>query len=176
LQRPPDSPHVAFFPHRKINLRGLRATATGRKANFSPTANRSLLAKNDCCLPHAGSPSNCKIVLCGLRTTTNYAVRHPYSPTSSSLLLRGGKVKKTNKPTKQKHKHWKTPTRPPRGWEELSLWEIEAKYGLPSADRNNKATLLFTGPFRIVKSSEKDLIPLVLKLQDAKYRGLAAGA
>jgi hypothetical protein len=49
-------------------------------------------------------------------------------------------------------------------------WEIEAKDGLPSADRNNKATLLLTGPFRTAKSSAKDLTPLVLKLQYAKYR------
>jgi hypothetical protein len=48
-------------------------------------------------------------------------------------------------------------------------WEIEAKYGLPSADRNNKATLLLTGPFCTAKSSAKDLTPLVLKLQYAKY-------
>ena len=48
-------------------------------------------------------------------------------------------------------------------------WEIEAKDGLPSADRNNKATLLLTGPFRTAKSSAKDLTPLVLKLQYAKY-------
>lgn len=47
--------------------------------------------------------------------------------------------------------------------------EIEAKEGLPSADRNNKATLLLTGPFRTSKSSAKDLTPLVLKLQFAKY-------
>lgn len=47
--------------------------------------------------------------------------------------------------------------------------EIEAKDGLPSADRNNKATLLLTGPFRTAKSSAKDLTPLVLKLQYAKY-------
>jgi hypothetical protein len=50
------------------------------------------------------------------------------------------------------------------------VWEIEAKSGLPSADRNNKATLLLTGPFRTAKSSAKDLTPLVLKLQYAKYR------
>ncbi|KAJ4242988.1 hypothetical protein NW762_014845, partial [Fusarium torreyae] len=48
--------------------------------------------------------------------------------------------------------------------------EIEAKDGLPSADRNNKATLLLTGPFRTAKSSAKDLTPLVLKLQYAKYQ------
>ena len=45
------------------------------------------------------------------------------------------------------------------------------KDGLPSADRNNKATLLLTGPFRTAKSSAKDLTPLVLKLQYAKYHG-----
>ena len=49
-------------------------------------------------------------------------------------------------------------------------WEIEAKKGLPSADRNNKATLLLTGPFRTAKSSAKDLIPRVPKLQYANYR------
>jgi hypothetical protein len=47
--------------------------------------------------------------------------------------------------------------------------EIEVKNGLPSADRNNKATLLLTGPFHTAKSSAKDLTPLVLKLQYAKY-------
>jgi hypothetical protein len=52
-----------------------------------------------------------------------------------------------------------------------NIGEIEAKDGLPSADRNNKATLLLTGPFRTAKSSAKDLTPLVLKLQCAKYRG-----
>ncbi|KAI1769728.1 hypothetical protein F4818DRAFT_435407, partial [Hypoxylon cercidicola] len=43
------------------------------------------------------------------------------------------------------------------------------KKGLPSADRNNKATLLLTGPFCTAKSSAKDLIPRVFKLQYAKY-------
>ena len=52
---------------------------------------------------------------------------------------------------------------------EPNIGEIEAKDGLPSADRNNKATLLLTGPFRTAKSSAKDLTPLVLKLQYAKY-------
>lgn len=52
---------------------------------------------------------------------------------------------------------------------ESVVGEIEAKDGLPSADRNNKATLLLTGPFRTAKSSAKDLTPLVLKLQYAKY-------
>ncbi|PSE05552.1 hypothetical protein C7G91_18715, partial [Acinetobacter nosocomialis] len=32
------------------------------------------------------------------------------------------------------------------------------------------ATLLLTGPFRTAKSSAKDLIPRVLKLQYAKYQ------
>ena len=50
------------------------------------------------------------------------------------------------------------------------IGEIEAKDGLPSADRNNKATLLLTGPFRTAKSSAKDLTPLVLKLQYEKYQ------
>ena len=49
------------------------------------------------------------------------------------------------------------------------IGEIEAKDGLPSADRNNKATLLLTGPFRTAKSSAKDLTPLVSKLQYANY-------
>jgi hypothetical protein len=49
-------------------------------------------------------------------------------------------------------------------------WEIEAKKGLPSADRNDKATLLLTGPFRTAKSSAKDLIPHVSKLQYANSR------
>ena len=47
--------------------------------------------------------------------------------------------------------------------------QIKARNGLASADRNNKATLLLTGPFRTAKSSAKDLTPLVLKLQYAKY-------
>src|SRR4029434_8643697 len=50
------------------------------------------------------------------------------------------------------------------------IGEIEAKDGLPSADRNNKATLLLAGPFRTTKSSAKDLIPRVPKLQYANYR------
>ena len=45
--------------------------------------------------------------------------------------------------------------------EQCKVWEIEAKEGLPSADRNNKATLLLTGPFRTAKSSAKDLTPRV---------------
>ncbi|KAM0469035.1 hypothetical protein ACHAPX_010606 [Trichoderma viride] len=68
--------------------------------------------------------------------------------------------------------HQRTPTRPPEGG---CVGEIEAKYGLPSADRNNKATLLLTGPFRTAKSSAKDLTPLVLKLQYAKYRSPLRG-
>ena len=49
-------------------------------------------------------------------------------------------------------------------------WEIEAKDGLPSADRNNKATLLLTGPFRTTKSSAKDSSPRASKLQFANHR------
>ncbi|KAH8754381.1 hypothetical protein F5883DRAFT_431400, partial [Diaporthe sp. PMI_573] len=45
-----------------------------------------------------------------------------------------------------------------------------AKDGLPSADRNNKATLLLTGSFRTAKSSAKDLTPHVFKLQYANYQ------
>ena len=45
------------------------------------------------------------------------------------------------------------------------------KRGLASADRNNKATLLLTGPFRTAKSSAKDLIPRESKLQYAKQGG-----
>jgi hypothetical protein len=52
--------------------------------------------------------------------------------------------------------------------------EIEAKEGLPSADRNNKATLLLTGPFRTAKSSAKDLIPRAFKLQFANYHRTAS--
>ncbi|KAG6313443.1 hypothetical protein E4U22_000955 [Claviceps purpurea] len=64
--------------------------------------------------------------------------------------------------------HLISPSTPPFSWRP-GRWEIEAKDGLPSADRNNKATLLLTGPFRTAKSSAKDLTPLVLKLQYAKY-------
>ena len=42
--------------------------------------------------------------------------------------------------------------------------------GLPSADRNNKATLLLTGPFRATKSSAKDSSPRASKLQSANHR------
>jgi hypothetical protein len=83
---------------------------------------------------------------------------------------RGGKVSRGT--TNQTKTHQRTPTRPPEGG---CVGEIEAKYGLPSADRNNKATLLLTGPFRTAKSSAKDLTPLVLKLQYAKYRGPLRG-
>jgi hypothetical protein len=41
--------------------------------------------------------------------------------------------------------------------------------GLPSADRNNKATLLLTGPYRTIKSYAKDLSPRMVKLQDASW-------
>ena len=61
-------------------------------------------------------------------------------------------------------------SRDPLRTSELENWEIEAKEGLPSADRNNKATLLLTGPFRTAKSSAKDLIPQPLKLQYASRR------
>lgn len=47
--------------------------------------------------------------------------------------------------------------------------------GLPSADRNNKATLLLTGPFRATKSSAKDSIPRAPKLQFANHRNLLHG-
>jgi hypothetical protein len=97
--------------------------------------------------------------------------RRPTYPTPP----RGGKVEKDNQP---KTKHTRKPLRSPPGLfaaGEASIGEIEAKYGLPSADRNNKATLLLTGPFRTAKSSAKDLTPLVLKLQYAKYRGPLRG-
>lgn len=67
------------------------------------------------------------------------------------------------------------PTPSPPSGRVRNIGEIEAKDGLPSADRNNKATLLLTGPFRTAKSSAKDLTPLVLKLQYAKYRGPLRG-
>jgi hypothetical protein len=80
----------------------------------------------------------------------------------------------TPPPDESDRKAQNTPPTPPS--RPLSQWgkgadigEIEAKDGLPSADRNNKATLLLTGPFRTAKSSAKDLTPLVLKLQYAKY-------
>lgn len=38
--------------------------------------------------------------------------------------------------------------------------------GLPSADRNNKATLLLTGPWQTTKSYAKALSPRMVKLQD----------
>ena len=41
--------------------------------------------------------------------------------------------------------------------------------GLPSADRNNKATLLLTGPFRATKSYAKDSSPRASKLQFANH-------
>ena len=66
---------------------------------------------------------------------------------------------------------------PPRGSPPLrrpahgaTTGEIKAEEGLPSADRNNKATLLLTGPFRTTKSSAKDSIPRVSKLQYASHR------
>jgi hypothetical protein len=64
------------------------------------------------------------------------------------------------------------PCRPgaPQARSRLPAWEIWAKKGLPSADRNNKATLLLTGPFRTSKSSAKDLIPRVSKLQYTSAR------
>src|SRR4029450_2146648 len=71
-------------------------------------------------------------------------------------------------PVRRRHiKNPTTPTSLQKSGEPIG--EIEAKDGLPSADRNNKATLLLTGPFRTAKSSAKDLTPLVLKLQYAKY-------
>jgi hypothetical protein len=39
--------------------------------------------------------------------------------------------------------------------------------GLPSVDRNNKATLLLTGPCSTIKSYAKDSTPRIVKLQDA---------
>jgi hypothetical protein len=48
--------------------------------------------------------------------------------------------------------------------------EIKAEHGLASADRNNKATLLLTAPFRTAQSSAKDLIPRASKLQSANRR------
>ncbi|KAL7918328.1 hypothetical protein ACQKWADRAFT_247155 [Trichoderma austrokoningii] len=145
------------------------------QGQFSPMANRSLSAKNDCCLPHADSPSNYKIVLYGFRKTTNYAVKHPYTP---RLLLRCFSAEgRGKKPTSQQTKNTNTgnPLLVPK------RLGVKAKYGLPSADRNTKATLLLTRPFRPAKSSAGDLIPLVLKLQYTQYtqntyRGLAAVA
>lgn len=106
------------------------------------------------------------------KTTKSHGL--PYTGTSS------GRAPKA-RPSAH-HARWKPPRRrrpqhvqplespytPPRGT--VVLGEIKAKSGLPSADRNNKATLLLTGPFRTAKSSAKDLTPLVLKLQYAKYR------
>ena len=46
--------------------------------------------------------------------------------------------------------------------------EIWAKAGLPSADRNDKATLPLTGPVRAARSSAEDLIPRAPKLQYAE--------
>ena len=38
--------------------------------------------------------------------------------------------------------------------------------GLASIDRNNKTTLLFTAPYRTIKSYAKDSSPRIVKLQD----------
>lgn len=94
---------------------------------------------------------------------------YPGAGDRPTLHLHAEGRSKTNQPNQT---HQRTPTRPPEGG---CVGEIEAKYGLPSADRNNKATLLLTGPFRTAKSSAKDLTPLVLKLQYAKYRGPLRG-
>jgi hypothetical protein len=40
------------------------------------------------------------------------------------------------------------------------------KRGLASADRNNKATLLLTAPYSMIKSYAKGLSPRMVKLQD----------
>ena len=118
--------------------------------------------------------------------------RHPSRPSSTSLPYtpRGTQQHKTGLPIAQrtndfhqvkpaypapaarrrhiKSTHSPQPLQLPELLREI-IGEIEAKDGLPSADRNNKATLLLTGPFRTAKSSAKDLTPLVLKLQYAKY-------
>ena len=41
--------------------------------------------------------------------------------------------------------------------------------GLPSADRNNKATLQLTGPYRTIKSYAKVLSPRMVTLQDVSW-------
>jgi hypothetical protein len=52
--------------------------------------------------------------------------------------------------------------------------QIESNSGLGSVDRNNKATLLLTPPFRTIKSYAKDLSPRIVKLQDvSEYYGLS---
>ena len=81
-------------------------------------------------------------------------------------LEQGGRGQRPDQLLLEPAVHPPTPSPP---WEVRNIGEIEAKDGLPSADRNNKATLLLTGPFRTAKSSAKDLTPLVLKLQYAKY-------
>ena len=49
--------------------------------------------------------------------------------------------------------------------------------GLPSVDRNNKATLLLTGPCGTIKSYAKDLSPRMVKLQYVSdTRGLLTGS
>ena len=48
--------------------------------------------------------------------------------------------------------------------------------GLPSVDRNNKATLPLTGPGQSIQSYAKDLSPRMVKLQSAGWRpGLPPG-
>ncbi|SPJ79172.1 uncharacterized protein FTOL_07563 [Fusarium torulosum] len=84
---------------------------------------------------------------------------HQVKPAYPAPADRRRRIKSTQNPT---------PLQLPELLREI-IGEIEAKDGLPSADRNNKATLLLTGPFRTAKSSAKDLTPLVLKLQYAKY-------
>lgn len=59
-----------------------------------------------------------------------------------------------------------SPARTSRVQESRNLGEE----GLPSADRNNKATLLLTGPFRATKSYAKDSSPRASKLQFANHR------
>src|SRR6478735_371968 len=93
------------------------------------------------------------------RSCQPYSTESNSTKSNSTTLHRPSGDDTSKKPT--------TPTSLQKSGEPIG--EIEAKDGLPSADRNNKATLLLTGPFRTAKSSAKDLTPLVLKLQYAKY-------
>ncbi|KAM4065665.1 hypothetical protein HRG_010611 [Hirsutella rhossiliensis] len=104
------------------------------------------------------------------RPRPRHATPRPPKSTPPTLYRPGdGEARRpARRPAPRAISLWSSPPRRPRL---AGVAEIEAKDGLPSADRNNKATLLLTGPFRTAKSSAKDLTPLVLKLQYANYRG-----
>jgi hypothetical protein len=105
------------------------------------------------------------------RAASRLRTKSPRTPVPPTQKLPGCEHMSSNRAPRTERASPAT-TSPSKPWARQSRrWRVSKTNrvdgGLPSADRNNKATLLLTGPYRTIKSYAKDLSPRMVKLQDA---------